>query len=93
MRNLFLAALLCSVITLESEAKPRLRLADMKNWSIVCSPMAIESEAFAASEFQSLFKELTGLELPIEKIVPEDGGYVVIGPAATASSASHRAAR
>ena len=37
----------------------------MTSWKIVCDPAATESERYAATEFQRLFKEMTGAELPL----------------------------
>ena len=39
--------------------------AAMTAWKIVCDSAATESERYAATEFQRLFKEMTGAELPL----------------------------
>ncbi len=71
MRNLLLACLVCLAVSKDSAGEPPLTLGEMESWKIVCGPAAIESESFAASEFQALFRELTGIQLPIEKTIPE----------------------
>ena len=60
--------------------------ASMDGWTIICAPDAIESEQYAAEEFQTLFREMTGLALPIAEFAPADGGAVYIGPDAVAES-------
>ena len=53
---------------------------EMKDWTVVVARDAIPSELYAAEEFQSLFKEATGLELPIAFEPPCRKGNVFIGP-------------
>lgn len=59
---------------------------EMISWSIVCDPAATESERYAATEFQALFKGMTGSELPIVAVAPDAAGAVFIGPDAVARS-------
>ncbi len=80
-----LAGLLCLAISMECAAQAPLTLGDMESWRIVCSPAAIASESYAASEFQNLFKGLTGIDLPIVETAPEDTQMVLIGPDAVAA--------
>jgi uncharacterized protein DUF4838/glycosyl hydrolase family 67 len=86
MRNLLLACLVCLAVSKDSAGEPPLTLGEMESWKIVCDPAAIESESFAASEFQALFRELTGIQLPVEKTIPEQGQVILIGPEAVAAS-------
>lgn len=60
--------------------------AEMMSWQIVCDPSATESERYAATEFQSLFKGMTGRELPIVAKTQEGGGAVFVGPDAVERS-------
>ena len=84
-------ALLVSILVLFTgavtpAADQPLTPADMTSWQIVCNPAATESEKYAAAEFQLLFKEMTGTELPIVENAPQDTGAVYIGPDAVAAS-------
>jgi hypothetical protein len=58
-----------------------IELGDMKDWTIVVAPDAIPSEQYAAREFQGLFKQATGAELPIAAAPVKTHG-VYIGPGA-----------
>ena len=71
-----------AVLCLSAQAVEMLDLADMKTWRIVVAPDAIASESYAAQEFQSLFKDALGMELPIENSAPSATGNVYIGPGA-----------
>jgi len=59
---------------------------EMTSWRIVCDPAATESERYAATEFQALFKGMTGSELPIFAEAPNGTDAVFIGPDAVARS-------
>ncbi|HPC16794.1 MAG TPA: DUF4838 domain-containing protein [Candidatus Hydrogenedentes bacterium] len=59
----------------------------MNGWAIVVADDAIASEKYAASEFQSLFRQATGIELPIVSAPPAPDHNIFIGHnAAMASS-------
>ena len=60
--------------------------ADMSTWQIVCDPAATESERYAATEFQALFKGMTGTELPIVAERQGEAGAIFIGPDAVSHS-------
>lgn len=60
--------------------------AAMTAWKIVCAPSATESERYATTEFQRLFKEMTGVELPLVATASADSGAVFIGPDAVLHS-------
>ena len=52
---------------------------EMKGWTIITAKDAIPSEHFAAEEFQRLFAQRTGIELPIADSPPVSVGNVFIG--------------
>ena len=56
----------------------------MNSWKIVCASGATPSEQYAATEFQRLFKEMTGAELPLTDTATAGSGAVFIGPDAVA---------
>ena len=56
-----------------------LNLAGMEGWTIVVSSDAIPSEHYAAQEFQSLFKQALGIQLPIANQPPQASRNVFIG--------------
>ena len=76
--------LLCAIAT--PRAAAAISPADMTSWQIVCDPAATESERYAATEFQALFKGMTGSELPIVGEVAAGTGAVFIGPDAVTRS-------
>ncbi len=58
----------------------------MKAWSVVVAGDATASERYAAEEFQSLFRQLTGLDLPITEQARGRYRNVFIGPGAAATA-------
>jgi len=78
---------LCLVAAGLSSPGSGLPVAGMANWKIVCPPAAIESEKYAAKEFQTLFQEMTGCTLPLVETMPADSGAVLIGPDAVQQAA------
>jgi len=52
---------------------------NMKDWDIVVNSDAIPSEKYAADEFQKLFKEATGVQLPINNIAKGESHHIYIG--------------
>jgi len=60
----------------------------LKTWTIVCAPDATASEAYAAEEFQSLFKRATGTELPISHDAARKQNVIAIGQGAAAVDVS-----
>lgn len=65
----------------------------MLSWKIVCPSSAAPSEKYAATEFQRLFKEMAGQELPLVEVAGPLSGAIFIGPEAVAASgqaAEHR---
>lgn len=60
--------------------------AEMVSWKIVCATTATDSEKYAATEFQRLFKDMTGAVLPLAETPTADSGAVFIGPEAVARS-------
>jgi hypothetical protein len=63
-------------------AAARTNVMDMKNWTIVVADGALPSERYGATEFQSLFKGATGVELPIASTSPGKKYNVFIGASA-----------
>ena len=57
-------------------------LADLRGWNIVVAEDAIESERFAAEEFQQIYQRAGGAELPITSEVTRDKHHVFIGAGA-----------
>lgn len=76
--------LLVGTTAMPAMAERSIAPGDMTSWRIVCSTSATESERYAAAEFQSLFKGLTGTELPIAADAEAGHGAVFIGPDAVA---------
>jgi len=85
MRRMSLAALVCLALSTECAAQASLTLGEMEGWSIVCGSGAVASESYAAREFQSLFRELTGIDLPLVETVSENTPVILIGPDAVAA--------
>jgi len=63
----------------EDQGKGCLKLSQMKGWDIVVDAEAIPSEKYAAAEFQRLFAEATGIQLPIHNDAEEAAHHVNIG--------------
>ena len=55
-------------------------LTALKGWDIVVAEDAIESEVFAAEEFQRFYKRAGGIELPIVHEIARPNRHVFIGP-------------
>ncbi|MEX0611736.1 MAG: DUF4838 domain-containing protein [Pirellulales bacterium] len=55
-------------------------LAALSDWDIVVADNAIESELFAAEEFQRLYKQASGVELPIVRQSTRPNRHIFIGP-------------
>ncbi len=77
--------LLSAVVTTRAE-KGTITPAAMTSWKIVCAPAATEAERYAATEFQRLFKAMTGAELPLVETATAAAGAVWIGPDAVVRS-------
>ena len=60
--------------------------ARMRNWEIAVAADTIPSERYAAEEFQRLFKEATGLNLPIRPFETTAPHQVSIGVGSTAAA-------
>ena len=58
----------------------------MMSWKIVCATAATPSEKYAATEFQRLFKEMGGKELPLVEAADASDGAIFIGPDAVLGS-------
>ncbi len=65
-------------------ATPRgVDLARLNGWSIVVANDSIASEIYAAEEFQQLFRQASGVTLPIVSRIDEWDRHVYIGPGST----------
>ena len=84
--RIILASLLLLSLTWAAPAKNSLTPAELRNWKIVCAPTATESEKYAATEFQRLFKEMTGTELVLASARQPATGAIFIGPDAVLAS-------
>ena len=60
--------------------RPRLDVRAMADWAIVVAESAIESEVYAAEEFQEFFHQASGLKLPIVHKITRWDKHVFIGP-------------
>jgi hypothetical protein len=65
-----------------SMSEKSLKLAQMADWDIVANPEAMPAERYAAEEFQRLFAQAMGIQLPIRYYAPERAHHVYIGPSA-----------
>ena len=54
----------------------------LKSWTIVCASDATASEVYASTEYQTLFKELTGVEVPISHDVTRKENVIALGQGA-----------
>jgi hypothetical protein len=79
--TLFLTALalLIQALPIQADENATLKLASVRNWDIVVAADAIATDAYAAKEFQSLFKQASGVELPIRHEAATPTGHVFIG--------------
>lgn len=60
-----------------SAGKNAIHLDDMKGWEIIVSENSIQSEKYAATEFQRIFKSITGNELKIStKVHSKNAIYI-----------------
>ncbi len=60
----------------------KLDVAGMQGWTIVVADDALASEKYAASEFQLLFKQATGIDLPVASVPPGRKHNIFIGAGA-----------
>lgn len=80
------ASLLWLSLIFTVSTKAALTPGEMRSWKIVVAPTATESEKYAAAEFQRLFKEMTGSELPLGSGSDANAGAIFIGPDAVLAS-------
>lgn len=78
--------LVLAVLTATAADRRTVTPATMISWKIVCDSSATQSERYAATEFQRLFKEMTGAMLPLAETANAGSGAVFIGPEAVARS-------
>ena len=70
-----------SKILFNIKTDKQLDVSKMKDWDIIVDPDAIPSEKYAGEEFQRLFKEATGMMLPINSKAQGESNHVYIGKA------------
>ncbi|MEX2172538.1 MAG: DUF4838 domain-containing protein [Pirellulales bacterium] len=75
-----LAALAAAGYASANPAPRGVDLAALEGWDIVVASDAIESEIYAAEEFQQLYQQSSGVELPIVRQVDRSNRHVFIGP-------------
>ena len=68
-----------SKILFNAKSEKNLEISKMKDWDIVVNADAIPSEKYAAEEFQKLFKEATGIQLPINNVAKGESHHVYVG--------------
>jgi len=77
--SLSMGIVICVSRTALAEAPRAVDLAHLKGWDIVVAAGAIASESYAAKEFQELFGQASGLELPIVHKIDRPDRHVFIG--------------
>ena len=82
LASLFIIALLSTPLVAET-VPAGVNLAALHEWVIVVGADAIESERFAAEEFQRYYKRASGIKLPIVDEAGDADGHIFIGPSAT----------
>ena len=86
MRILLTMCVLCATTGAVDAAEKAITCGEMTSWRIVCDSGAIESERYAANEFQALFAEMTGKTLEIVDKPAPGIGSIFIGPDAVTAS-------
>ena len=74
------ALIVIFVSTLLGQSPQGVDLASLNGWDIVVADDAIASEIYAAEEFQELFRQASGLKLPIVHKITRWDKHVFIGP-------------
>ena len=70
-----------SKILFNTKTDRQLDTSKMKDWDIIVATDAIPSEKYAGEEFQRLYKEATGMTLPINSKAQGESNHVFIGKA------------
>jgi len=73
---------LMMILMVSAAEAANLKVGKMADWTVVVADDAIPSEHYAAEEFRLLFKQCTGIELPIVTKPPNDRWNVLIGQGA-----------
>ena len=68
------------VCPLQAQTPRGVNLAAMQTWDIVVAEDALPSEKYAAEEFQELFRQASGVKLPIVRKINRLDRHVFIGP-------------
>jgi hypothetical protein len=84
MKSLMVAC--CVFLLGGTTSAGEIRFEKMRDWSIVVTGDGTASERYAGEEFQSLFRELTGLDLPVIEKPRGKSRNIYIGPGAAAAA-------
>ncbi len=76
----WIALLPCGAVAAANDVPDGVDLRQLSGWDIVVSREAIASEIYAAEEFQQLFAQASGVELPIVHKIDHWEKHVFIGP-------------
>ena len=76
------------VSPLQAQTPRGVNLAAIQAWNIVVADDAIASEIYAAEEFQELFRQASGLKLPIVGKVNRLDRHIFLGPSEMLSSSN-----
>ena len=80
--------MLVIILTTFARSSEAADLAAMDDWNIVVAEDAIPSERYAGQEFQQLFKQATGLKLPMVSKISRTDRHIFIGPGAAMHDSS-----
>jgi len=80
MRAILISVLVTTVSVLAEAVPKGVDLAALAGWDIVVPDDAIESEIYAAEEFQRIFQRAGGAKVPIVREVSRPDRHVFIGP-------------
>ena len=80
MRAVLLTVLTAAASVVAAPAAQPVDLAALAGWNIVVAEDAIESEVYAAQEFQSLYQRAGGVKLPIVRKIERPDRHVFVGP-------------
>ena len=75
-----IVAFACGTVPATAKGPEGVDLAGLNGWNIVVADDAIPSEIYAAEEFQELFRQASGLKLPVVHKITRWDKHVFIGP-------------
>ena len=80
MPALLMPSLIAVASLLATPVPQAVDLAALNGWNIVVAEDAIQSEIYAAEEFQGLYQRAAGVKLPIVRKIDRPDRHVFIGP-------------